>query len=276
MGACDHPTVRTPRQQDALLSFGAAIKSELERSGRAVALVSRTGTDLSRFGVRYSHAGLTVRSGLDTPWAVRQLYFSCDERQPRLFDQGMAGFVMGTREPGIGYVSLVFLPEDESPGLQRAVLDTPLALQILAPAYSANAYPFSLRYQNCNQWVAELLAATRSDLAPAAETRGEAQQWLKDNGYVPTVFDVQPRPLMWIAPLLPALHTDDHPADDLAQNLFRVSTPASVEGFIHQMWPQSVRVELCHTERHIVVHRGWSALPEGCEPAEGDTVLPLD
>ena len=32
------------------------------------------------------------------------------------------------------------------------------ALALLGREYSANAYPFSPRYQNCNQWVAELLA----------------------------------------------------------------------------------------------------------------------
>jgi hypothetical protein len=274
--ACDQPTDRTPRQQDALLRFGAAIKAELEQSGRGVALVSRSGTDLSRFGVRYSHAGLSVRAGLDTTWAVRQLYFACDDRKPRLFDQGMAGFVMGTYEPDIGYVSVVLLPEADSQGLQRAVLDTRLALQILADDYSANAYPFSRRYQNCNQWVAELLAAARGELARSDDTRGQAQQWLKDNGYAPTVFDVQPRPLMWIAPLLPALHTDDHPPEDLAQSVFRVSMPAALEGFVRQLLPLAERLEFCHDSRHIVVHRGWSPLPEGCEPAEGDTVLPFD
>jgi hypothetical protein len=276
LGACDHATSRTPRQQDALLRLGAVVKAELERSGRGLALISRTGTDLSRFDVRYSHAGLSVRDGLDTPWAVRQLYFSCDERQPRIFDQGMAGFVMGMHEPDTGYVSVVFLPDSDSDVLQRAVLDKPLALQILATDYSANAYPFSQRYQNCNQWVAELLAAARGELPPSADTRALAQQWLKDNGYLPTVFDVQPRPLMWLTPFFPALHRDDHPPADLAQSLFRVSMPASLEGFIRQLLPQSERMEFCHNDRHIVVHRGWSPLAPGCVPGEGDTVIALN
>jgi hypothetical protein len=275
-GACDRATDLSARQQDALLRFGDAIKAELGRSGRGVALLSRSGTDLSRFGLRYSHAGLSVRSGLDTPWAVRQLYFACDEHRSRLFDQGMAAFVMGTREPDIGYVSAVFLPVDESLALERSARDTTLALQMLGPDYSANAYPFSPRYQNCNQWVAELMAAALGDLPRSTDARGQSQQWLLAHGYRPTLFDVQPRVLMGLVPLLPALHDDDHPPADLELGVFRVSMPAALEDFVRQSLPQAERVEFCHTAHHVVVHHGWSALPEGCEPTDGDAVLPLD
>ena len=70
----------------------------LEASGQAVALVARSGLDLDRFAVRYSHAGVSLRDSPNTPWSVRQLYFACEERAPRLYDQGLAGFVQGTRD----------------------------------------------------------------------------------------------------------------------------------------------------------------------------------
>ena len=52
--------------------------------------------DLSRFGVRYSHSGVSLKTGDNAPWSVRQLYYACDEERPRLYDQGLAGFVFGT------------------------------------------------------------------------------------------------------------------------------------------------------------------------------------
>src|SRR4051812_19073160 len=55
---CDQHAELSAAQQDKLLRFGAVIKAELEKSGRSLALISRSGLDLSRFGVRYSHAGL--------------------------------------------------------------------------------------------------------------------------------------------------------------------------------------------------------------------------
>src|SRR5689334_14990247 len=89
------------------------------------------------------------------PWSVRQLYYACDESRPRIFDQGMSGFALGAEAPVSGHVSLVLLPEAESATLAAAALDNRLALSLLAGRYSANAYAYSTRYQNCNQWVAE-------------------------------------------------------------------------------------------------------------------------
>ena len=107
---CDQPERLSPAQKDTLLRFGGIVKEELEKSGQRVALISRSGLDLSRFAMRYSHAGVSLKASENTPWSVRQLYFACDEQRPRIFDQGMSGFVLGLNEPALGYVSIVFLP----------------------------------------------------------------------------------------------------------------------------------------------------------------------
>ena len=59
-----------------------------------LALVSRSGLDLSRFNIRYSHAAIAWRSE-QGQWAARQLYYACDEHRPRIYDQGLAGFATG-------------------------------------------------------------------------------------------------------------------------------------------------------------------------------------
>ena len=81
---CDQPERLSPAQKDTLLRFGGIVKSELEKSGQRVALISRSGIDLSRFAVRYSHAGVSLKASENTPWSVRQLYFACDEQRPRI------------------------------------------------------------------------------------------------------------------------------------------------------------------------------------------------
>lgn len=139
---CDPPAEPSAVEQDRLLAFGALIKTELERSGQDLALVARSGLDLQRIGHRYSHAGLSLRASANTPWSVRQLYYACDEQRPRIFDQGMAGFVLGTSQPRLGYVSLVFLPAEPGAALAQAALDDPRALQLLGARYSANAYAY--------------------------------------------------------------------------------------------------------------------------------------
>ena len=62
-------------------------------------------------------------------------------------------------DPAVGYVSVVLLPAAAAAALERAVLDNGRPCRLLGATYSANAYPFSARYQNCNQWVMEMLAA---------------------------------------------------------------------------------------------------------------------
>ena len=276
MRFCDKQAQFSADQQDKLFRFGSIIKAELDKSGQNMALIARSGLDLSRFGVRYSHAGLSLKASQNTAWSVRQLYYACDEQKPRIYDQGMSGFVLGTDDASIGYVSVVFLPPDEAAELERAALDNKHALQLLSPTYSANAYPFSLRYQNCNQWVIELLAAAWGHLDEADDLRAQTQRWLKDQGYLPSVFDLGFRPLMWLGAFIPWIHADDHPAEDTAQLIYRVSMPASIEAFVHGTLPGATRMEFCHTERHVVIRHGWDAIPEGCRPGEQDEVITLE
>jgi hypothetical protein len=223
---------------------------------------------------------VTLKASANTPWSVRQLYYACDEERPRIYDEGMSGFVLGTDEPAVGYISLVFLPPAAASALEATALDNRQALQVLNARYSANAYPYSLQYQNCNQWVMEVLALAWAPLPVTADNsagaRRDAQLWLKARGYTPSVMDVGSRLLMALGNAMPWLHSDDHPDADLAQAVYRVSMPASIEAFVRQEVPAARRVEICHNQRQVVIHRGWDAMAEGCEPGPGDTVIALD
>ncbi|MBK6865725.1 MAG: DUF2145 domain-containing protein [Ideonella sp.] len=271
---CESPQQPDATQQDKALRLAAIVKAELAASAGGVALISRSGVDLSRFGFRHSHAGFALKASRNAPWSVRQLYYACDEARPRIFDQGLAGFLLGSDGAGPAYAAVVLLPEGAAVPLARAALDDRLALQLLAPAYSANAYPFGERYQNCNQWVAEMLAASWGG---AGATRGEAQQWLRERGYAASVFDGAEQPLLWLgSAFVPLIHADDHPAHDRMQMRYRVSMPASLEAFVRAQVPAAERVEFCRTERHVVVRRGWDPIADGCTAREGDRLIALD
>jgi hypothetical protein len=279
MRYCDRNAPLSAEQQDKVFRFGGIIKAELDKSGQSIAVISRSGLDLSHFGFRYSHAGLSFKAGQSAPWSVRQLYFACDERKPRIYDQGMSGFVLGADAPEIGYVSVVLLPPDEAATLERVASDDRQALRLLSRDYSANAFPFSVRYQNCNQWVMEMLAAAWGHLEDADDTRDlrrQSQGWLQGMGYAPSVFDVQYPPLMWLGAFVPWLHSDDHPPEDIEQNVYRVSMPASIEAFIHASVPGASRIEFCRSEQRVVIRRGWNPIREGCEPDDLDTVIALE
>ena len=275
LGLCEGARTASAAEQDRALRLAAAVKAELAEAGAGMAIIARSGLDLARFGFRHSHAGFALPPADGARgWSVRQLYYACDEGRPRLFDQGLAGFLLGAGDEAPAYATLVLLPADAAGGLERAARDDALALQLLGADYSANAYVFALRYQNCNQWVAEMLAVGWGASTP---TRASAQRWLREAGYEPGVFDGAAQPLAWFASaLVPHVHADDHPAEDLAQRRYRVSMPSALEAFVRARLPEARRVELCRTERHIVVHRGWEPIAEGCVAGRGDTLIALD
>lgn len=272
---CDRTHALSAPEQDRLLRFAAVLREELGATEGGVALVSRSGLDLSRFGIRYSHAALAWRADSGA-WSARQLYYACDESRPRIFDQGLAGFAMGTDDPALGYVSLVRLPAAAIPALHRALLDTPRVLHLLAGQYSANAYTYGLDYQNCNQWLVELLAVAWAGMEDSADLRERAQRWLREERYDPEPVDVGSRLLMLASYFVPLVHLDDHPPHDRAAMKLLVSLPSTIEAFLRQRLPGSERVEICHDDKQVVIHRGWTPIANGCRPGDGDKVVPLD
>lgn len=272
---CDRAQELTATEQDRLLRFAAVVREELAATEGSVALISRSGLDLARFGIRYSHAALAWRHD-DGAWSARQLYYACDEGRPRIFDQGTAGFAMGTDNPALGYIALVKLPAETTPPLRRALLDPVRVQQLLAGRYSANAYAYSLKYQNCNQWVVELLAAAWGDLAGGSDLRERAQDWLRTAPYAPAPVDVGARWLMLGSLFVPLVHMDDHPPEAIRSMQLEVSLPASLEAFARQRLPASERVEICHDGKQVVVHRGWEPIADGCVPGPDDRVIVLD
>ena len=273
---CDPQPEADAARHDTLLRLAALVRQELQRAGTSAALIARSGLDLKRFGARYSHAGISLAAGPAAPWSVRQLFFDCDEKRSRLFDQGIAGFVLAQQAPGAGFVSLVLLPQQTARPLAAAALDDGLALALLGARYSANAYPWSTRYQNCNQWVAELMAAAWGGLQGPENLRERAQAWLGRAAYRPSPMTVRPQALVFAAPFVPWVQVDDHPEEARRAGVFEVSMPAALEEFVRARDPAATRVELCHVGRRIVLRRGWAPLPEGCVPEDGDEVVELD
>lgn len=281
MAFCQPAPAQSAAAQGRSLQLADAVRTALHASGAQVALISRSGLSLERFGLRYSHAGVLLADGTDVPWSVRQLYYDCDKARPRLFDQGLAGFLLGADAPGAAHVSLVLLPAKQANALRATALHTPLAQRLLAAAYSANAYPFSTLYQNCNQWVAELMAAAWGQLPDAPGLRRQAQHWLRAAGYTPTRVHIGSHLTRLVASLMPLIHLNDHPEDERLGLTQHISLPDALETFARQQAPGAQRLAFCLDSQKIVMRHGWQPLPPDtpdglCVAEAGDTVQPLD
>lgn len=259
-----------------MLRFGQVVETLMAESPARAAIISRSGFDLARFGLLYSHAGIVLQDPTRQSLAVRQLYFDCAESRPRIYDQGIPGFLLSSDGGVPTFVSIVFLPEAAERALIERAQDKKLALSLLSPRYSANAYPFSTQYQNCNQWVIEMLAYAWGNLAvDEAERRTEAQRWLKAAGYAPSTVKLGPflDVASWFVPLV---YRNDHPAEELAQGKMVLSMPDSIEAFVHQTQPEATRLEICLKDSRVVVHRGWRPLAHQCEAGPEDRVMALE
>lgn len=272
---CGNTGELSASQQDLVLQFAAVVQKELDASGAKVALIARDGIDLRRFERRYSHAGVIIKNtdGEAASWNVRQLYYDCDLGTPRLYDQGLAGFLLNADKPDLAYTSIVILPPEKADALLQVARDKQRALRLLAAHYSANSYPFSVEYQNCNQWVIELLATAWGDLAYGEDLRQRAQSWLAKAGYDPAPINVDSHLTKFILGFMPLMHLDDHPDASRYGMQFQVSLPDTIEAFVQTMVPQAQRIELCHNQQQIVVRQGWSPLGEGCQPRTDDRVI---
>ncbi len=103
--------------------------------------------------------------------------------------------------------------------------------------------------------------------------RGFFWTWAK---LTPEPVEVGSRQLMLAPFFMPLLHLDDHPPQDRAAMKLLVSLPATLETFVRQRLPGSERIEICHDDKQVVVHRGWSAIPDGCRAGDGDRVVTFE
>jgi hypothetical protein len=272
---CARSPALSAEQKDHVLVFTDTVKQLLQESGSEVALISRSGLDLDRLNIRYSHAGISLRNSKNTPWSVRQLYYACDDAKAKIFDQGLSGFLLDQDPAHPGFISLVFFPQAEAASLAQEALDNHAALRVLGADYSANAYAYSTRYQNCNQWVVEMLAQAWGHLPPREDARATAQDWLRQQQYQPSDIDLKYHFMVWLTNFVPLVHNADHPQQNLSHELYQVSMPASLEGFVHKMAPEAHRVELCLGKKQIVIHHGWDAIRDDCTPGAQDRVIPV-
>lgn len=272
---CDQPAKANLAQTDRMLRFGHLVENMLDETAAQALVVSRSGFDLERFNLHYSHAGVVLRDEAQQGWSVRQLYFDCAAERPRIYDQGIPGFLLGNEEGLPTFISMVFLPPDEERRLVFQARSKQVALSLLGPTYSANAYPFSTLYQNCNQWVLELLAYAWGNFpAEAPDRRAAAQGWLKAQGYRPTQIRLGPflDAASWFVPLV---HRDDQPANELAEGKVSLSMPDSVEDFVRQQAPAATRLEICLKGTTVVIRKGWRRLDANCVAEPADQVMQL-
>lgn len=216
------------------LGLAERVQQSLDASGAQVVIIARSGQDLTKYGLQWSHLAFAYRDDpapLPTPlptattpvmgqisgqpvnppprhgtWRIVHKLNQCGTADAAVFRQGLAEFFLDTP---FRYEAAYVVPDPEvQAALMRTVADDQRLVQWHTPAYSVVAYPWSTRYQQSNQWALETLAGS---LDPAATTRERAQAWLHLHDYEPTVLRIDALTRLGARMTRANVAFDDHP-----------------------------------------------------------------
>ncbi len=203
----------------------------LEASGAQVVVLARNGQDLSKYRLRWSHLGLAYREagplqgGVPAPavWRVVHKLNECGSARGDLYRQGLGEFFLDDLfEFKAGWA----VP---SPAMQERLLmvlrDNERLAQLHTAAYNLVAYPWSVKYQQSNQWAIETLALAEE---PGVDSRERAQAWLAFKGYTPTVLHLSALTRLGARMSAANVAFDDHPNDKRYSDRIETVTVDSV------------------------------------------------
>lgn len=231
-----------PKPASIQQAFGAALKTHqrLETLQPEVALLARVGQDLSKYGLRYSHIAIVQKDGASGQWRTTHLLNACNSNQSALWHEGLANFFL---DDLFAYEALLIVP---SPALQHrlasVIADERAILAMHQPLYNMLAYPFSVKYQNSNQWVLELIAealAQQAGITPAISTRKQAQQWLQLTNYQPSTLKLGAFTRLGARMFRANVAFDDHPDERRFADLIDTITVESMAAYLQRMDPTS-------------------------------------
>lgn len=182
---CETRTMTPARIADAARTARMVVEA-LDRHDAPVALVSRVGTDLSKHGLRYSHAGFAVRDHADGRWTVVHLLNDCSSDGSGLYAQGMVNFFA---DDLIEQDARITWLEPGIAGRLAARLTDLRHDPLYTPRYNLIARPGSARYQNSTAWVLEHIAASIPE-RHAANDRAQAYLLATAHGFRPDVIHI--------------------------------------------------------------------------------------
>ncbi len=219
------------------LTLAERTLNALDASGAQVALLARAGQDLTKYGLRWSHLGLAykapARAGEDEGrgyvWRVLHKLNHCGTQEAALYRQGLGDFFLD--DLWRLEAAWVVPTREVQLKLHALLLDERRARALHHKPYNLVSYPWSRTYQQSNQWAIETLAAA---LEPSVYSRERAQEWLRYQGYEPTVLRLGPLTRMGARVGAANVAFDDHPNEKRYSDRIETVTVDSVFAWLQR------------------------------------------
>jgi len=166
--------------QTALLAAAA-----LDKADAPVALIARVGTDLSKQGLVYSHAGFVVRDHAHGRWTVVHLLNECGSDSSHLYAQGLVNFF--SDDLVNQDLRIVWFKPDIANRLAGRLKQIPRH-SLHHPRYNLIARPGSRDYQNSTAWIVEMMASALA--GDDFYDRTTAYAFTRSDGFVPDTIHI--------------------------------------------------------------------------------------
>jgi hypothetical protein len=162
------------------------VRDVLEAEDAPVALVARAGTDLSKYGLHYSHVAFVVRDHPAGRWTVVHLLNECGTDHSTLYAQGLVNFFAD--DLVAQDVRVAWLTPELAGRLARD-LTGPGVAALHDRDYNVIARFDSKRTQNSTAWVLEMLAVAQSPPGVALD-RVRAHGIARGTGFEPDIVHI--------------------------------------------------------------------------------------
>ena len=239
--------VITTTDLDRAGKMAVKLQSLARKHDMTAALVGRMGSDLSRYGLRYSHLGILYRKS-DDVWMFRHMLNHCGEATSGLYQEGIMNFFL---DDPIRYEAAIVVPDQSLQKKLRHAVMTDETKSLFTPDYNMLANPWNDLYQNSNQWVLEVLANAMAGHNPA-RSRRDAQDFLRDSNYQPSRLRFSLAQRLGAKYFRSNIRFDDHNNADRIIGVLPVVSVKSVFRYL---------------ERHdLVLHKLTISLPDHQQP----------
>lgn len=224
--------VEKPPSADGMrraLQLATQVQQGLERQQVQAAILGRVGSDVTKYGLRYTHAAMVYRDPDSGAWTVLHKLNHCGREDADLFAQGLANFFL---DDPWEYRALILVP---AIGLQADLLTQVKrdgGLSVHQPRYSLLAYPFAPEYQNSNGWLLEFVELAQSGGVMLG--RNAIQESLRHNGYRPDRIDVGPLERVGASLFRANVAFFDHPLGERLSGRYSVVTVESIVRYLGQ------------------------------------------
>ena len=157
MAAASSPFGEPLFEREVLETYGQRINAELNAKNVDLAIISRAGQKRSQLpeGVDFTHSAFWIRQA-DGTYAVYNLYHGEENRLvSTLVKDEPADFLRLTRERDVG----IIIPTQEAQLRLIDYITSPRYGEVHQVNYSLISNPFDTRFQNCNEFMLDSMAA---------------------------------------------------------------------------------------------------------------------